>query len=78
MSYLEIVTLVNQLKQHLVDTSKVAILVSKDEWDAMVDGFCDYYGRVLEIDDKTKGATKAMGYGVIYGVTVMVDPKENQ
>ena len=76
MRFLEIATLVNQLKQHLVDTSKVAILVPKEEWDAMVDDFCDSALRTLEGVDRD--GLKRHAYGVIYGVTVMVDPKEKQ
>ena len=76
MSYLEIVTLADQLKQHLVDTSKVAILVPRDEWDAMVDDFCDSTFRTLEGVDRDK--VKRLSYGVIFGVTVMVDPKEKK
>ena len=76
MSFLEIVTLADQLQQHLIDTSRVAILVSRDEWDAMVDDFCDSTIRTLDGVERDK--IKSHPYGSIYGVTVMVDPKEKQ
>lgn len=78
MNYLEVVTLADELRQNRINLDRVAILVTRDEWDKMVDDFCDGYRHVIDIDDSAKELAKSIGHGVIYGVTVVVDPKEKK